>query len=375
MSRFGYYCIMKAESVKAKILVFACFLLFFPSILNAVDSRKVKVVQNKDVLDNADLQIIDGFVEEGIRELLEAEDFASISTVRDELIANSNSKRVSSEKQYRNQFIKSVSQYTTDAFKSSQNFIPERRFKVTVNLLMVIESLHDIQLSGLVLGRLDDSNGAVRYWAMKCFTNPEIIKQLNDGAANSALVSQIISRLNKLVDNCDDAMLTLITNFTSELQADESTQLLIKIADLRMQQYSKWQVKDEMTDTAVLKALFSKIISKQGIPETARKFAQLYSYVCQRYLKGDSLSDAHKQKLISVIVDVEDKYISKLLGKQTKIRDAVTKRDNQALASELDSLLGSADTEGRLPAKLQFTYRSSEGKDSTAPLALPAAPQ
>ncbi len=362
---------MKAESIKAKILVFICFLLIFPSILNAVDARKVRALQNKEVLEPADLQVIDSFVEEGIREMLEAEDFGSISSIREALLDNSNSRRASSEKQYRNQFIKSVSQYAGEAFKTSQKFNPDRRFKVTVNLLMLIDGLHDIQLADLALNRLDDSNGAVRYWALKCFTSPDVIKQLNDGAANPALVSRLFNRLNKLVENCDDAMLVLITNFTGELQSGESTQLLIKVAELRMQQYVKWQVRDEMTDSVVLRVLYAKIMAKQGLPDTVRDFAQLYSYVCQRYLKGNNLSEFHKLKLISVIVDVEDKCISKLLGRQTKIRDAIIKKDNQALASEIDSVLGSSTVEGRLPAKFQFTYLTAEGKESAVPRVLP----
>ena len=362
---------MKAESVIAKILVFTCFLLLFPSILIAVDARKVSVVQVKEILEPPDLQTIDSFVEEGIREMLDAEDFASISTIREGLINNSNSKRASSAPQYRNQFIKSVSQYSADALKSAQKFNPERRFKFTVNLLMLIEGLHDIQLAELALNRLDDSNGAVRYWALKCFTSPEIIKQLNDGAANSALVAQLFTRLNKLVVNCDDAMLVLISNFSAELQSGESAQLLIKIADNRLQEYIKWQVTNEMVDSAVLKALSVKIMTKQGLPDTARQFAQLYSYVCQRYLKGNNLSEFHKQKLISVMVDVEDKCISKLLGRQSKIRDAIAKRDNQALASEVDSILGGLNVEGKLPAKFQFMYLSPEGKETNAPRVLP----
>ncbi len=364
---------MKAEYLKAKILVFACFLLLFPSFLFAVDTRKVIVVQNKEVLEPADLQVIDTFVEEGIREMLDSEDFASISTIRDTLINNSNSKRESSRAQYRNQFIKSVSQYSAEAFKASQKFNPERRFKFTVNLLMLIDGLHSIQLSDLALGRLDDSNGAVRYWAVKCFTSPEIVKQLDEGSS-PIIVSQLFSRLNKIVDNSDDPMLILITNFAAEMQTNSSVQLLTKIASIRMQQYIKWQVQDELTDSVVLKALFTKIMSKQGLPDTARDFAQLYSYVCQRYLKGSNLSNVHRQKLMSVIVDVEDKYVRKLLGQQNKIRDAVIKKDNQVLTAEINNLLGSSAGEGSLPTKYQFTYRTPEGKDITAPLALPAEP-
>lgn len=363
--------------MKVKILVFFCFLLFLPSILFAISDKRllarVEAVQNKDVLDNTDLQTIDTFVDEGIRELLDSQDFSTISNLRNQLITYSSSKKASSAMQYRTQFVKSLSQYITEAFKASQKFPPVRRYRVAVNLLMIIDSLRDVQLSSIALDKLSDSNGAIRYSALKCFTNPDVIKQLND-SANSSLLSQVISRLNNLVQNCNDSMLILITNFASDIQADESTRLVITIASLRNQQYIKWQVKDEMTDSIVLKALYNKIISKQNVPETARSFAQLYSYIYQRYIKGDSLSESHKQKLISVMIDVEDKYVSKLLGRQTKIRDALSKKDNDALTAEFESLLGSANTEGRFGAKFGFLYRSPEGKETTAPLPLPPPP-
>jgi hypothetical protein len=370
---------MKADSLKVKIFVFACLLLFFPSILNALDSRKVKVVQNKEVLDNADLKIIDTFVEEGIAELVEAKDFTIVSTIRDELVNNSNSKRESSKKQYRSQFIKSVSGYVSAAFKSSMSFAPQERFRISVNLLMIIESLQDVQLSSMALDKLIDSNSAVRYWAMKCFTNPEIIKQLNGNPAESALVSQLIKRLDKVVENCNDEMLILITNFASEVRAAGATDMLNKIASLRMRDYEKWQVTDESTDDVVLKALYNKIVLKEGMPETARSFAQLYSYVFQRYAKGNN-SGYHRQKLITVMTDIEDKCISRLLGiKQTKAREALEKRDTQeqiaALTAEHNSLLGAPTSEGKLPEKLKFRYLNADGKESSGPKELPPPPQ
>jgi hypothetical protein len=107
----------------------------------------------------------------------------------------------------------------------------------------------------------------------------------------------------------------------------------------------------------------------------AKRFCNLYSFVCQRYLKGVNLSAAHKDKLITVMVEIEDKCISKLLVRQTKIREAIQKKDNAALQAEIDRLLGDANTEGKLPVKLNIQYRGPDGKESTAPAALPAPPK
>jgi hypothetical protein len=131
-------------------------------------------------------------------------------------------------------------------------------------------------------------------------------------------------------------------------------------------------VNDELTDAVVLKSLYDKIVSNQGGADSARQFAQLYSFVCQRYLKGsESLSGPHKQKLVTVMVEVEDKCIHKILGGQTKIREAIEKKENAALLSEHNNLLGNATIEGKLCGRLNFLYRSPDGKESTAPLVLP----
>jgi len=362
---------MKAEIIPAKIFVFVVLLLFLPSNLKAVDTRKIAVVQDKDVLGSSDFQVIDSFVEETVREIVETRDFTAVSQVRDAFIANSNSKKDGSKAQYRNQLIKSAVNQISQALKSSQNLDPDRRFKVVVNLMIVIENLGDIQLSNLVLDKLDGETSALRYWAIKCFAKPEVIKQLND-AGNLPLSVQIINRISKVIDNCDDMSLILIANLASEIKNPQSTELLVRIADLRIKQYLSWQVNDELTDAVVLKSLYGKIVSNQGGADSARQFAQLYSFVCQRYLKGsESLSGPHKQKLVTVMVEVEDKCIHKLLGGQTKIREAIEKKENAAILSEHDNLLGNATIEGKLCAKLNFLYRSPDGKESTAPLVLP----
>ncbi len=361
----------------AKIFVSAGLILIFTANLTAVDNRKVAIVQNKDVLDSSDFVVIDNFVDDAIRELIDAKDFSEISRLRSDIIANSVAKNESSKAQYHNQFTKSAAEHISAALKSSQSLPADKKFKVVLNLLMIIEGLGDIQLSSLVVDKIDDDNAAFRYWAIKCFASPEVIKQLNDAGENS-VSAQVVSRINKVIDKSDDTLLVLISGLASEIKSQSAvggTELLIRIADLRIKQYEQWQVNDEITDAAVLKALYNKIVSGEGGADMAKRFCNLYSFVCQRYLKGVNLSAAHKDKLITVMVEIEDKCISKLLVRQTKIREAIQKKDMAALQAEIDRLLGDANTEGKLPVKLNIQYRGPDGKESTAPAALPAPPK
>jgi hypothetical protein len=115
-------------------------------------------------------------------------------------------------------------------------------------------------------------------------------------------------------------------------------------------------------------------------PEIARRFAQLYSYVIFRYIKGyDILNDNQKQDLASVIIEVEEKCITRLLGlnrPQGALRRAIERNDLSALADEHNKLLGDETSTGQLPSKLDFDYGTMpNGTKRTAPIPLPDKPQ
>ena len=93
-----------------------------------------------------------------------------------------------------------------------------------------------------------------------------------------------------------------------------------------------------------------------------------------RYLKGkDVLSDTQKGHLASVLVEVQEKCVSRLLGTpQTTFRRALERANPTAIADEHNRLLGSGTTAGQLPSKLGFDYGTdSAGAKRTAPVPLP----
>jgi hypothetical protein len=181
----------------------------------------------------------------------------------------------------------------------------------------------------------------------------------------------------------------LIAQFAAGVDIPEAEQLLIQIADLRIKQYADWTVKYELYDSAILKYLSSKIplLSESPVgllpttidtkPELARRFAQLYSYAIQRYIKGAALlNDTQKSHLASVLVETEDKCIGRLLGNpQLTIRRALERQNAQAIMAEHDRLLGTATTSGQLPTALKFDYGSTGSSTRTAPLPLPDPPR
>ena len=145
--------------------VLAVFLVSMASSTSvAVDTSGIEDVRDKEVLGSEDLQIIDNFVGEAIQELVRTEDFTSIAKVRAVLLARVSSERRSAQAQYAEQFFESAHKHISKAFRQVGESTPEgRKFKVMVNLLILVDSLKNLRLADLALGMLKEENTVIRY--------------------------------------------------------------------------------------------------------------------------------------------------------------------------------------------------------------------
>ncbi len=374
--------------MKIKWLIFAVLVAFLVLLMNsgsvAVSTREVDTVRKKAVLDNSDLKIIDDFLAQAIQELVRTRDFTKIAKIRTVILS-----RQSTQGQYAQQFSESARRHIATGFRDAQQLRrPERIIRVTINLLILMDGLQDLGLADQAMAMLKNEDMVIRYWAVHCLTNTNIITQLN-AATNSNQASAIAAQLKDLIENSTPEIVVLIAQFAAGVNIPEAEQLLIQIADLRIKQYADWTVKYELYDSAILKFLSSKIplpsqspggmlLTTTGTkPAVARRFAQLYSYAIQRYIKGAVLlNDTQKSHLASVLVETEDKCIGRLLSNpQLTIRRALERQNAQAIITEHDRLLGTATTPGQLPTTLKFDYGSTTtGPKRTAPLPLPDPP-
>ena len=373
--------------MKIKWLIFAVLVAFFVLLMNsgtvAVSTREVDNVRKKAVLDNSDLKIIDDFLAQAIRELVQTRDFTKIAKIRTVILS-----RQSTQGQYAQQFSESARRHIAAGFQQAQELRrPERTTAVLINLLILMDGLHDLGLADLAIAMLKNENMVIRYWAVHCLTNTNILTQLN-AATNSNQASAIAAQLKDLIENSTPEIIVLIAQFAAGVNIPEAEQLLIQIADLRIKQYADWTVKYELYDSAILKFLSSKIplpseafggplpTTTSTKPEIARRFAQLYSYAIQRYIKGAALlNDTQKSHLASVLVETEDKCIGRLLSNpQLTIRRALERQNAQAILDEHDRLLGTATTPGQLTTTLNFDYGTTGSSTRTAPLPLPNPP-
>ena len=368
---------------RLSLTVFAASLFF---LLNAVcwgvETRQVDIVRDKGVLDSSDFETVDTFVGEAVQELTETRDFASVAEVRGVILSRAGSNKPSAQLQYTQQFFDSARKHISGALeKASQSSSEGRRFLLTLNLLILVDYLNNAELVELCLDSLKDENMAIRYWAVRCVTNGEIVRQLNS-SDRGRLVSRITAELGQIVQGSSFEIIELAAAFAANIKTAGADEMLLKIADMRIDQYSRWTVEHKIVDASVLKSLCRKI-SEAGAanPACARRFAQLYSYVIQRYIRDNdvnsNMSASERNQLVSVMVEIEKNCISVLLDKpQTTIKSAIERGDVLRLMREHNRLLGDETGSGELMGKLECDYgESPDGGKQTMPLSLPEPPE
>lgn len=375
-------------------VVFLTGVLALNTIAEPVSTKRIdavcqKALLNKEVLENSDFEVIDTFWAEALAELLILDDSSEIVDIRSQIFARRGGAEPS---QYSAGFIRAAQKHLTAAFDDVQNWETDKRKTwIERNLIILTAQLESPELLELGMRTIRHENGTVRYWAVKALTNPGIVRQLNaDASLDTEPAARIARQLEATAEKeTHPEILSLIAAFAGQVNGTHAKQLLTKIVDLRTSAYENWTVKYELMDAKLLRSLGNEILSqasRQNKAAESRRFAQLYSYAMQRFILGANvLSDVSKQQLASVLVEVEQSVLDRLLGRpQSTIKKTVEKiltrrtddpKDYSALEQEHDSLLGSTARKGELPAALNFDYgKNPDGSALTAPKKLGPPP-
>ena len=343
------------------LTVFIVLTLSFQT--EAVETRGIDGVRNKNVLEPGDFQIIDDFISDAVAKLLETTDFTSVSWARAVIVQRKRSVRNSAQGQYSGQFSKSAYEHIRQALQEASAMEPnEVRFKVIVNLLMLVDELEDLELVRLAFPMLNGQSKVIRYWAVHCITNAGIIEQINSSNPTaSGSAKEIVERLKKLVSISEPEELGLMVEFAAKAKAAKAEELLLEIVDIRIKRYADWTVESELLDSSILRMLCDKLVSNSKNADVARRFGQLYSYAMQRYILdikgGQFLSEPQRSELASVLVDAEKFCIGKLINRpQSLIKRAVEQDKAGELQREHNKLLGSDASAGELGSKFRFDY-------------------
>lgn len=373
---------MKLKHAVSVILVVGVILTVFSISYAIVDTRQIDAVLEKNVLTADDLQVIDEFLRDTLRQLVRTEDFTEVSRTRS-IILNRQADRAqpSARAQYAQQFSESAYRRISEAIQEADTLLDEdEQFKVITNLLILVENLRDPRLVELAVEQIRRENGPVRYWAVRAATAAEVWTELNQNqAAASRLATRILEACSEAAANSDAEVLRLMAQFAGRFNTPAAENLLVRIADARIARYADWTVKYELVDAAILRQLCDKIAAA-GTPQAplARRFAQLYSFAIQRYINGQrlgALRESSRNYLVAVLVQTEQNCLAKLLpAPQATITRLITSGNLEGLQTEHDRLLGAPNQPGVLPARLNFNY-GSNGASRTAPAILPDPPR
>ena len=347
-----------------------------PTASAVVDTRGVDEVIKKSVLTPQDLAVIDAFVLDAVEEIIRTDDFTQIATARTTLLSRQNPQQA----QYAQQFSESTAKHIPAALQEAQGVAdPVRRFRVMTNLLILVDGLKDPRLVDIAVRAISQDNNSVRYWAVRAATDPGLWAKLGQNqAASTQLAERIMAECTRVVQDSSSEVINLMADFAGRFNTPAAETLLLRAADERIKRYGAWNPGYELADGALLKLLSNKLTaSGTPNPEVAKRFAQLYSFVIQRYIKGQQrnvLTSASRSYLMSVIAEVEDKCLNKLLGvRQPTLTRAVQEANLDTLQAEHDKLLGGTGQTGALVSKLNINYGTT-GNSRPTPLPLPDPP-
>ncbi len=370
---------------KRPLHVIFLFSLIVCSQLYAIDTDSIDQVLEKDsagrMLDDYDRRAIADFWTQAIEEMLLTADLDEIVEIKSLMLSK---KPQTMDGDYYDAYTKAAKETVTAAIKELNAWDNEElREHIKINLLILVAQLESPELMDFAFQGLDAPGAIVRYWSVKAITSDVNVERLNaEIVADEATAQKILNAVKNVVENEKSGeILELAINFLVQVNTDDAKRIISKLVDTRIGAYKSWNVTCEMMDSKLLMSLGSEILAEtktENRAQITRKFAQLYSYVMQRYMIGKNLlTQTQKQNLASVMVNIEKNMIGKLLEKpQGSIKRAIEKRNIASLKREHDTLLGTSSLTGELARKIEFDYgKNPGGRAINAPMTLPNPPE
>ncbi len=350
--------------------------------LNSTEIEGIRVAkhESKARLIDGDKGVIETFVRSGLEELLLEEDAWEAVVIRVAILAQKGGSELSP---YSAAFIEAaVNNLKITIEDAGRLEDADRRQRMLLNLVIIAAELESTEMADIGLGMLASPDAATQYWAVRTVASPAIAAQLTSPImGDEDLTRRIVSELDKVVGRAvAPETIRIVVEFADAVDTPQARALVLKIADSRMSLYENWTVKYELMDIILLSALGRQIMSETAEPKrlmACRKFGQLYSYVIERFiLGGQVLSAGQKRQVASVIAEVENTIVSKLLGQsQVRLKKAVESAKVSTLESARKILLGSSGQTGSLGTKLKFDYgKTATGTTATTPKSLKSPP-
>lgn len=255
-----------------------------------------------------------------------------------------------------------------------------KRALLEENLMVLTAQLKTPALADIALGKINDKNPVVRYWAVKAVTNSGVIQSLSSEITRDETTEEkILDALKERIGFEQQVEIeTMIINFAAAMDHPVARDILLTVADKRIEAYKSWTLDKGGMDSRLLIAMGNVVLLSPDADVKrafAQKFAELYALVFQAYMKGaDLLPDAQLEQVISVILEVDKEVLAKMLNvPQTGIlRDLQRK---VGLDRDYETIFGDRLRAGDLGNLYKFNYgKDASGKAITEPPAIGEIP-
>jgi hypothetical protein len=187
-----------------------------PVYLHAANTGQIDGILKKSVLDDQDKKEIDNYIKTALNTIINERDLTKIARHRESILS-----RKGSQAQYVDQFNNSLEKYLPETINTANNLRPAERQAVAItNLLILIDNLENVKYALIPLAKLEDENVIVRYWAVRCLTNPAVITQLNAGkAGNPNLIKEITEKFINIVPKSNPEILNFIARYAAAINS------------------------------------------------------------------------------------------------------------------------------------------------------------
>jgi hypothetical protein len=350
--------------------VFLCILQVYAVNTSDIESLRTRAGGGSTELSTSDTAVISQFWTKALDEMMLSANSEDMVKVRRELETQKGDKPLSF---YATAYIAEALKDIKTSYQNAQRIAnPAQKTLVERNLMILTANLKSPKLAPIALARVGDEDEAIRYWAVKAVTQPAVVVQLTDEVTHDeATVELILKAIGEriLVEPMPEIQRMMI-DFAAPFNLPAARQSLLSLAEQRKKAYQDWTVKNELLDVNLLTALGNIAYLEQDAETKktfGRAFAELYAMVFQRYLKGtNQLSAEQMDQLTTVIAEVDQRVVTKVMGIQTRVLIAMQRKTG--LNSDYELLFGNKQLPGELGLRFKFDYGKNEaGKPITIP--------
>lgn len=357
------------------LLCLACVSTAYSAPTVDIESLRLRTQGSNAELTTSEKGMISTFWAESLDQMMLAESSKDCVGIRQQLVLQKGDDNLSN---FTVAYIAEAKQSIEASFSHAQRMDDARqRQMVDQNLMILAAELKSPAMAPLALAHLDSEDSVVQYWAYKAITDSAVMRQLSSNADTETTQAILRALKERVTGGVQPPIQRLIIRFCMGLDDPMARDILLVIADSRVQAYREWTITDQVLDVTLLTAL-GNVAMLQEQPDKGtfgRKFAELYALTIQRYLKGeDTLSKNEIGDLMTVIAEVDQTVLAQQMGIKTGILPSLKRK--MGLEREYEVLFGDRMRSGQLAEMFNFDYgKDASGKPITVPQELGPMPE